>query len=198
MNFKNVIYEDLCNLNIALDISEQDTTSLNIYNIYRRFFTEYLIKKLNLIEYDKMVQELNIDNNYLDFYKDYTSDYLDYIFIRNNLYVSKLSDNEKEFILRNENSAYNDEIELFIEKTYRKVIDGFGENHYCFYGKQIKNYCVKSDMIVIGIYNNTYDSSVNGRVREIASLIESKLDNVKVLIYRNDTYQEEDIFPMKR
>jgi len=198
MKFIDVTYEDLNNLKIALDFNNDDQVSLKIYNIYRRFFTEYLIKKLNLIDYDKLLQELNINNNDLDFYKKYSSNYLKYIFVRNNLYISKLTNEEKEYLLKNENSDLNDDIIHFIENTYKRVINGFGDNDYCFYGKQIKNYLVKSDMIVIGIYNDKYDSIINNRVHEISLSIESMMDNVKVLIYKKDTYEEEDVFPMKR
>ena len=198
MKFKDVTYDDLVSLNIALDFNRDDQISLKIYNIYRRFYTEYLIKKLRLLDYDKLLQELNIENNDLDFYKRYSSDYLKYIFIRNNLYVSKLTEEEKEYLLRNENSDLNEEIESFIERTYKRVINGFGDNDYCFYGKQIKTYAAKSDMIVIGIYDDKYDLIINNRVNEIGLSIESKMDNVKVLTYKKDTYEEEDIFPIRR
>ena len=62
MRFKDVTYEDLLNLKIVLDFNSDDLTSLKLYNIYRRFYTEYLIKKLRLLDYDKLVQELNIEN----------------------------------------------------------------------------------------------------------------------------------------
>ncbi len=198
MKFKDVTYDDLVSLNIALDFNRDDQVSLILYNIYRRFYTEYLIKKLRLLDYDKLLQELNIENNDLDFYKRYSSDYLKYIFIRNNLYVSKLTEEEKEYLLRNENSDLNEEIESFIERTYKRVINGFGDNDYCFYGKQIKTYAAKSDMIVIGIYDDKYDLIINNRVNEIGLSIESKMDNVKVLTYKKDTYEEEDIFPIRR
>ena len=81
MKFKDVTYDDLVSLNIALDFNRDDQVSLILYNIYRRFYTEYLIKKLRLLDYDKLLQELNIENNDLDFYKRYSSDYLKYIFI---------------------------------------------------------------------------------------------------------------------
>ncbi len=198
MKFKDVTYDDLVSLNIALDVNRDDQVSLILYNIYRRFYTEYLIKKLRLLDYDKLLQELNIENNDLDFYKRYSSDYLKYIFIRNNLYVSKLTNEEKDYLLRNENSDLNEEIESFIERTYKRVINGFGDNHYCFYGKQIKPYAAKSDMIVIGIYDDKYDLIINNRVNEIGLSIESKMDNVKVLTYKKNTYEEEDIFPIRR
>ena len=198
MKFKDVTYDDLVSLNIALDFNRDDQVSLILYNIYRRFYTEYLIKKLRLLDYDKLLQELNIENNDLDFYKRYSSDYLKYIFIRNNLYVSKLTNEEKDYLLRNENSDLNEEIESFIERTYKRVINGFGDNDYCFYGKQIKTYAAKSDMIVIGIYDDKYDLIINNRVNEIGLSIESKMDNVKVLTYKKDTYEEEDIFPIRR
>ena len=190
MKFKELSYEDIAGLKTDLDFSQDDARSLKIYNIYRRFYTEYLINKFELIQYDRKIINMNLPDGYLDLYKEYTSNYLKYIFVRNNLYVNNLSNEEKEYILRMENANYNQEIEDFISKTYQRVINGYGDNSYCFYGKQIKNYCVKSDMIVLGIYCDDYDLSIKEKIKELIKEIEMKSNNVKVLIYNQNTYQD--------
>ena len=161
---KNIIEEeelDLLNPNRKLNnITKDEYTGL--YSIYRKLFTEYMIEKLNLKEYDERIKSsgLNFCANKekdMDLYQYFSSEYLDYFYLRNNLYVERLNDKELNFLRRKlelDNYDLDDESRLMIEKTYQKVIfeDVLGNGEECttFFGPS-SGYMAKNNGVVIGV-----------------------------------------------
>ena len=102
---------------------------LNLYSLYMYYFTKYLIKTIRLDQYDESLKNSNlsfvniIENQ--DVYQLMNSSLLNYFYIRNNIYLDKLTNDELNFLkqqLTSLNYNINEEIESFIEKTYKKLI----------------------------------------------------------------------------
>lgn len=131
------------------------------YYVYRYLLTNYLIKKLNLIEYDAKLKKselkfLPIHENEMDFYQYFSKDSLNYFYVRNEMYLDNLSIDEVNLLdmfIRNFNSN-NNEMMNFIEKTYKKVITkyiGHKENYKIFVGPDSINFVVNDGNVVVGI-----------------------------------------------
>ena len=111
------------------NLSNEDKEDyLNLYSLYSELLYRYIISKLNLKRYDDMIKnsknnfkEVNILN--MDLYQYLASDYLNFFYIRNNLYIERLNCEEIKFLktINDSNINSRDNINLFIEKTYEKV-----------------------------------------------------------------------------
>jgi len=136
---------------------------IELYNIYRFFMTKYIIEKLNLKEYDKKIKNskcnfLPIETNKMDMYQLFSCDELEYIYIRNNIYIERLSDKEiallKEKIKNNDYSLDESVVDL-IEKTYQKIIFEDlmknGKVYQITYGPDSSRYFARNDSLVLGI-----------------------------------------------
>ena len=108
---------------------EQKEKYLKLYEYYSNMLYHYMLKKLDLKKYDDMILEsennfmpVEIDN--MDLYQYLGSNYLKIFYIRNNLYIERLSEDEKKFLEMKANldpNGYDERVELFIEKTYSRV-----------------------------------------------------------------------------
>lgn len=159
--------ENLYNMNI-----DEKKLYLEQYSLYRKLFTEYIISKLNLKEYDNIIKdsEFNLKANEIkdmDFYQYFSSEELKYFFVRNNVYINRLDENEKLFLaqkIKDENYNLDDSAIEFIEKTYLKVCTEteaseksfFEEDTYIFYGPQTRRFQAPSDALVIGFNYNQF------------------------------------------
>lgn len=172
MNFRKMSIFDLeaMDLNNKINIKEMTSSEkaeyIKEYSLYRKWFTEYIIKMLNLKEYDEKIKNsgLNLKPNDLkdmDIYQYFSSDDLSYFYIRNNIYLERLSDDEKAFLqaqLRKENFDLDENATEFIEKTYKKVVvenfedfdNLFGETLY-FYGPNTMRFAAPGNALVIGM-----------------------------------------------
>lgn len=116
---KNLIYNDFFSLKYA-----------NIYSKYRYGLESYLNKLLNIDELDRDI--LNSKFNYCkvkledkDFYQKFSS--LNYVYLRNNLYIERLSgeDLEKIYLLDiNNTNDFNELVEI-VKRTCLLVISEF-------------------------------------------------------------------------
>lgn len=98
--------------------------------LYKEIFLDYIIKKLNLVEHDEKLSKskLNyvpISDDKKDCYQKNNAKNLKYFYVRNNIYIERLTRQDIEFI---QNKRKNNEVLLdkewieFIENTYPKVI----------------------------------------------------------------------------
>ena len=151
-----------------------DSEYMNIYFLYRKLFTQYIIEILNLIKYDKQIVNNKIkfpivNQKNMDIYQYFSSDILKYFYIRNNIYIKKLNEDEIKFLKNikfNDNKVLNSEEKEFIENTYAKVIFedvlGNGEKCITFFGPNSRNFWAKNNSLVIGIrYDEFTDNGLS-------------------------------------
>lgn len=173
MNFKKLSESDLHTLWGHIDIEgmEQEKKSeyIEMYNTYRALFTEYIIDKLNLKSYDKKITESNlrfsqVNDESMDVYQYFSNNELNYFYIRNNIYLNKLSEDENSYLrekIKKQDIQLNKETVEFIEETYEKIIyEGNSEEHKGFltlYGPNSRTYMAPNDAVIIGVRYNEYD-----------------------------------------
>ena len=175
MNYKKINANDLktivpnnSSVLFATIQSKEKEEYINLYNAYRSLFTEFVIKKLNLKKYDDEIKNsgLNfksLDEAKMDVYQYFSSELLKYFYIRNNIYVEKLSQEERKFIesrIKSGKLELDEGAENMIKSTYKKVIfeDALknGENCYVFYGPNSSNFSARNDSLIIGIRYDEY------------------------------------------
>lgn len=101
-----------------------------IYSVYSKLFRRFLYQKLNLDTYESMIinSKLSfslIDSLSEDFYQRMAHDTSKFFYLRNNIYVERLTDEEKRFLIniyKNGNYTLTEEVINFLLKTYEKVI----------------------------------------------------------------------------
>ncbi len=133
--------------------------------VYVKWLICYLNKYINLDGYDKKIKNselyyVPIKDEKIDYYQEKSRPYLEYFYIRNDVEIDKLSDNEKKFIDDNKNIEYNEEIEKFIVDTMNKVLfKEFKEGRVLTtYGSPAKKYLAYNDSIVIGFRFDEYNN----------------------------------------
>ena len=136
---------------------------IDLYNIYRFFMTKYIIEKLNLKEYDKKIKNskcnfLPVETDRMDVYQFFSCDELKYIYIRNNVYIERLSSEEINILeekLKNNDYSIDKKVADLIEKTYQKIIFEDimknGKIYQITYGPDSSNYFARNDSLVLGI-----------------------------------------------
>ena len=161
---------------------------IRLYNIYNRFLIQYIMKRFWLIDIDKEMEKHNgefieVPYDEKDLYQKSASGYLKYLYLRNNLYIERLTNEEKEYLikLQNQNIDNIDEnIEKFIEQTYLKVIlENPKENNvFTNYGPNNKKFMAPTNAIVIGIRVEEFES-LSGNNMELYMKIISDLQMTK-------------------
>lgn len=136
---------------------------LKKYSLYRKLFTEYIIEKLGLQEADLKIKKsgLNFKPNSevdMDIYQYFSSDILSYFYVRNNIYVERLDEQEDRKLqerLDNKQFELDDDAREYIDKTYKKVVlenpFNTGEKTMVFFGPNSMSFAAESDSIVIGM-----------------------------------------------
>lgn len=142
--------------------SEQQEMYVEQYNVYSHFLTEFFIKHYSLDEYDKAL--LNspysfpfVDEEEMDIYQYLASDRLNYLYIRNNLCIEKLSIDELSFLslkAQDDDPLYDEEVDKFIETTFKKVMVEDGKND--FFGPESGEYLCDENTIVLGVRYDDY------------------------------------------
>lgn len=164
-DLKNLIPQN-STIDLYSESEEVKNEYLTLYSIYRNYFTQYLIKKLDLKKYDDEILNNGLrfkknDEDEMDIYQYFSCELLSYFYIRNNIYIERLTDEEKEILKRNWNKELqelflNEEIEELIEKTYEKVIFedplSDGKSYLIHFGPDSSAFMAKNDSLVIG-YN---------------------------------------------
>ena len=149
-----------------LDQREQDAY-LECINYYYSQLIEYLIGKLDLIKYDQILS--NSKNNFIPtsedkmaIYQRLSSSYLKYLYLRNNLYIENLSNEEilrlRQF-MQQQATLSNQELYRFIENTYQKVISETKEVTTMNYGPENPDFFADSNSIIIGLRTDDFADS---------------------------------------
>lgn len=197
---------------------ESQESYLKLYSLYNNLLIQYLIKKYNLNLYDKMIQNSKrnfkkVDTKDMDIYQYTSSKYLNYLYIRNNIYIEKLS-KEELLYLSNTKEILDYNNEQFIEKTYKKIIL---ENEYTMYGPDNPKYFKKPNTLVIGLrcksidLNNDSDDELDNFLSQqqylklfipelSRQLNDRNLDSIEVIEYNNSSVEkrQEQKYTMKK
>lgn len=172
-----------------------------LYFSYRKLFTEYIIKEANLIKYDDKISssKLNfrpIDIEDMDVYQYFSSNVLKYFYIRNNIYIEKLTNEEREMLCQNikdENCKLTPDIEEMIKNTFQNVIfedvGKDGKNYMIPYGPNSRSFLAKNNSLVIGMrYDEFYEDGLddeswellyNERVTYLYTFFYNMIQNIK-------------------
>ena len=155
MNFKKLNKKDIIQFDFSQDINQE------VYLLYRKLFTEYIIEKTDLKRYDDEIKNSNlnfipVEEKNTDIYQYFSSDILKYFYIRNNLYLEKLDKKEIDLLekkIQNQNFDLDESSRDMIEKTYRNALfkdrlEGF--KCYVFYGPSTMPFSAEDDAVVIG------------------------------------------------
>lgn len=133
-------------------------------NRYKSFLDSYIkeILPLELIDTNMKKSELKfvpINEEDMDYYQITSTMGLSYIYLRNNIYIEKLSFEDIKYL--SEKKGYDDETREFVKRTYLSVINPYSddENLIIFYGPENSKHLCESKDIVIGIRYNEFDDN---------------------------------------
>lgn len=134
-----------------------------LLNRYKSFFEQFLKEQLPLEEIDQNMKESKLDFRPVkkkdqDFYQRTSGMGLTYIYLRNNLYVEKLMEDELSFL--EEHEEYVAEVEKFLSETCERVMNPYDKAQMMFYGPKNGNFLHSSDEIVLGIRYAEFDTEL--------------------------------------
>ena len=149
----------------------------NLYKIYRRLLDTYLVEKLLLDTYDRDMDEAGlffvpVKREDMAYYQYISTMNLKYIYLRNNIYVEKLSNEDIDKLLSltaDELKKPSNTVMKLIEDTYIDVIDVNTEKEVtCMarYGPDNNNFCLSSNELVIGIRHDDFADNGLGEEEE--------------------------------
>ena len=191
-----------------VDENRPNSRYCKLYLNYKRLLDRYLASKFMLKKYDDKIINSNlkflpVKQEDMDYYQYMSTLDLTYIYLRNNLYVEKLSADDIEKIVNLTEDELNNppkEITKLIENTYSQVINcakNQGEKIVCCYGPDFDTYWIDSSELVFGIRHDDFgangiddddewDENNNQQVSFLNDLIKemtdecSKINNGKV------------------
>lgn len=132
---------------------------------YKILLDKYLMNKLPLKDMDNEIINsglsfIPVEKEKMDFYQKFSAMKLKYLYLRNNLYVYKLSNGEIDTLVNLSNNQLakpSAKLMELIDDTYRMVIDAkpYGDDvsdvYMKCYGIDDNDYWLKSDELVIGL-----------------------------------------------
>lgn len=137
-------------------------------NKYKTKFEEYLYKLINFNEIDAYIKSQDVyiprvlDENY-NFYHSKSGLKSSFIFVRNNIHLENLSDEDIKSLI--ENDQIDDD---FFNRTYKSVLHEDGDK--CFFGTPRDSTLAPSDSIVIEFaynINNCDDLEQLSKIKEV-------------------------------
>ena len=117
------------------DLSKFDDNGKKVYlaeySLYSSFLYDYLIKHTSIKRSDDTLKNSTIyefptiSEDDMDLYQYLSIGKLNYFYIRNNIYIERLSKEEHEFLvnrIKNKKYEFDDEVDKFINDTFKKLI----------------------------------------------------------------------------
>lgn len=157
--------------NSKATINEQYLTE---YSVYRKWFSEYMIKNLNLEEYDTKLKNSGLNfgevkEENMDIYQYFSSEKLRYFYLRNNIYPEKLNEEETKFLQERIEKGQLDldtVAEEMIRRTYKTVIkETIGQNdgeYFVLFGPDSSTFLASNEALVIGMrYDEFADTNLS-------------------------------------
>lgn len=179
MNFKiiseeqvNQLYPNNYDTTILKSYSLMDwklnTTFRYYYSCYHYYLDEYLKSVLNLQEINDKIKELNLQVELNSLYKEISTLDLECIFIRNNIFLDRLS--KDEFELFTEYYKNKDIIKIgeLVKNTYKKLIRfdfNIGRDKVVNYDPLYGSMLTLNNALVIGI-SAKEDAELNSYIKE--------------------------------
>ena len=125
-----------------------------LLNRYIKLFGQYLMEILPLEQIDTNMKNheskfVPVKDEDKDFYQITSPLSLEYIYLRNNFYIEKLSKEDLD-ILRTKDSL-DGETREFIKRTYLNVINPYEDKEVIFYGPENSRHLCDSTDVVLGI-----------------------------------------------
>lgn len=177
--------------------NEEMNNYLAVYNVYSDLLIQFLIKKYHLLDADKELEKRidsfpEVPSSEKDLYQHLSEGYLKYFYLRNNIYIERLTKEQLNYlfsIYQSGNLKLNSQYEKFINDTYLKVIleneneKGVNVN----YGPDNLKYYKPSNSIVIGVRYNQFQNisndetafssftSAEGQIHILANFLEYKV-----------------------
>ena len=165
---KNMLDEFDYDIFSSKGLYENDNLTDRYYTLiknYKILFEKYLMSKIPLKDMDEKIFNskllfIPVDTKKMDYFQKFSTMKLKYLYLRNNLYVYKLSNSEIDSLINlsvNQLSKPNSKLMTLIENTYRMVIDAkpygnnISDNYIKCYGIDNSDYWIKSDELVIGV-----------------------------------------------
>lgn len=144
---------------------------LILTSLYYYWLNHFITDKLELKECEEYLNskiELKykkVEKEDMDLYQSINSDYLNYYYIRSNIYIESLGKEEISFMLnryKDNHIDYDEEVREFIEKSYERVIvePKISKNTRTNFGPITEDYLVENGTLIIGFrYDDYLDSS---------------------------------------
>ena len=212
--FPNGNYEYFKNL-------DDKESYLDDYSLYNDLLTKYLIKNTSIKKFDDDIKNYKefvfdyepVPENGQDLYQYLCNDKLSFFYVRNNMYIERLNNEELNKLHSfKEISEYNDEVNSFIESTFRKVIREESEREmgtfYVNFGPTTKrDFFALNNSLVIGARFYEYVSALDtneqidayykrmdyfeDKYKELESILDDELNSyVKVIEYSEVSIKE--------
>lgn len=145
-----------------VDADELNSKYFTLYRNYKVLLDRYLVDKLKLADYDQSIDNVGLKfipekPEDMDFYQYMSGMHLKYLYLRNNLYVEKLSneDIDKILVLTDDDlSKPSPEIVKLVEDTYKSVIDLSPKDDGAYmtrYGPDNDRFWFPSNELIIGL-----------------------------------------------
>ena len=126
---------------------------LNRTEVYHNALLDMLIKTLNLEKIENSLDNSSnefkpVDDEQKDIYQNLANDKLKYIYLRNNLYIERLSESQLQVLDNNE----KEKIFSLVQETFRDIIDDYPDKQMITnYGPDSDKYFSKSSNIILGV-----------------------------------------------
>jgi len=214
----NEMYKARMSVNDKININDMTEEAKEfyfaVYSLYMELMYKYLLKKTDIINYDNILTNKGykfVSNGNQDFYQNFSDEFLRFFYIRNNLYMDRLTNEEIEFLgnkLSISNFELDKETENFIEKTYKKLIfenvsGNYDSNFEVNFGPNNPMFFAPVDALVIGVrYNEEFGENFieeylikRDFIEKIRVEISEKLNKVlsvpvAVIYYNNDSIKK--------
>lgn len=149
----------------SLSLSEKEDY-ITIYKTCTKLLIEYLRNKCNIDEYEEIMLDNKIkpiDESEMDIYQYLSSSELKYLYIRNNLNIGLLDNNDKELLLSlNKESISNEKNMIFLENIYDKLINNqINDESHTILGPNSSNFIVPVNTLVLGFRYDEYNKRSN-------------------------------------
>ena len=162
-------------LNLLDDNYNINENYIAISSTYKCLLEKMLVQELQLKRFDNALKNsgLNfkkVDDNNMDIYQYYSNMNLDYIYLRNNIYIENLTDEERQFIIKKYNSnnfELDNETTNFINSTYTKVIkspnsDAYIPTYVIYHVSPNPKFSVLNTQLILGVrYSEFYNEGLD-------------------------------------
>ncbi len=198
-----------CNIKSDVEMANY----LIAYNTYSNLLIQFLNKKYHLIDVDRELEKKKsifpeVPSSEKDLYQHLSEGYLKYFYLRNNIYIERLNNEQLNYlfsIYQSNNFDLNPQNEQFISDTYLKVIlenpseKGVNIN----YGPDNLKFYKPSNAIIVGVRYNQFQnspndenafsafSSIEGQLSMLTDFLEYKIkqeSNIPFNVIKYDDY----------